>query len=547
MAIQEAHPKQLKAALNRFDARLRLVQSIAWLPRGIAAGLTVAGALAVAARLRPLLPTSLLLPTGAILVGIGVAVAWLVIWLWRRSPLQRARRFDQALKLKERLSTALEIERGDLRVDDAWIADAQRADAISIAASTHASDYLRLRVDWRDWALAAIVGGLLAIAVILPNPQDNVLAEQAAVEQAVTEQLVALENLREEVLTDPEFTTAERAEIAQTLEEAILTLGQPGVSQEEAVAALDQAENQLRDMSMDFAEQRQQALTNLSAQFSDAGVQDTADALSEGDFSGAGQTLSGDDQSLSDAIVDMTPQEQAALADQLQSISDQLADSNPDVSQALSDVADALQNGDTAAAQEALNEAAQAMEDTGMSSSSATDAAADKTQKSGAAVAQAGGNTTNQPGEGSMGQAQALQPGEGQGEGQSSDVQQMGGGTTAGRGEDEGVAAPSLAGSDVGTNEPGDGGETPYDDVYAPQRIGGEGGEQVDIPGQPDSGIPNRQGEFVDNPSGESSVGYSSVYASYEGQVNEALDSGYIPLGMRDLIQSYFSRLDPGE
>jgi len=545
MAVQEAHPKQLNAALNRFDARLRLVQSVVWLPRGIAAGLTLAGALAVAARLRPLLPTSLLLPTGAILAGIGVAVTWLVIWLWRRSPLQRARRFDQALKLKERMSTALEIQRGDLRVDDASMAAAQRADAIAIAASTHARDHLRLRLDWRDWALAGIVAGLLAALIILPNPQDAVLAEQEAVEQAITEQLVALENLREEVLADPEFTTAERAEIARTLEEAIQTLGQPGVSQEEAVAALDQAENQLRDMSMEFSEERQQALSNLSGQFSDAGLQDTAGALSQGDFSEAGQTLSGGDQSLADSVADMTPQEQANLSEQLQSISDQLADTNPDVSQALSDAADALQNGDTAAAQEALNEAAQAMEDAGMGSSPGADAAADKTQKSGASVAQAGGNSTSQPGEGGMGQAQAFQPGQGQGEGEGEEVPL--GGSSAGHGEDEGVAAPSLAGEDVGTNSPGDGGETPYDDVYAPQRIGGEGGEQVDIPGQPDSGIPNRQGEFVDNPTGESSVGYSEVYADYEGQVNEALDSGYIPLGMRDLIQSYFSRLNPGE
>ena len=66
-----------------------------------------------------------------------------------------------------------------------------------------------------------------------------------------------------------------------------------------------------------------------------------------------------------------------------------LSDTNPDVSQALSDAADALQSGDTAAAQQALNEAAQAMEDAGMSSTAGADAAADKTQKSGAAVAQA--------------------------------------------------------------------------------------------------------------------------------------------------------------
>jgi hypothetical protein len=425
------------------------------------------------------------------------------------------------------------------------MAAAQRADAIAIAASTHARDYLRLRVDWRDWALAGIVAGLLTALILLPNPQDAVLAEQEAVEQAITEQLVALEDLREEVLADPEFTTAERAEIVQTLDEAIQTMGQPGVSQEEAVAALDQAQNELRDMSMEFSEQRQQALTDLSSQFNDAGLQGTGEALSQGDFSGAGETLSGGDQSLADSVEDMTPQEMAGLSEQVQSISDQLADTNPDVSQALADAADALQNGDAAAAQEALSDAAEAMAEAGMESTGSADGVADKVQKSEAATAQAGSNSTSQPGQSGMGQSQAFQPGEGEGQGEGQEVPL--GGSSAGHGEDEGEAVPSLAGEDVGTNSPGDGGETPYDDVYAPQRIGGEGGEQVDIPGQPDSGIPNRQGEFVDNPSGESSVGYSEVYADYEGQVNEALDSGYIPLGMRDLIQSYFSRLDPAE
>lgn len=535
MAVQEADPRLLQVALNRFDARWRLTRCVAWLPRGIAIGLTLGLALAVAARLQPLLPPDLLLSVAVNLAGAGVIVGWLVIWLWRRSPMQRARRFDQALKLKERLSTALEIERGVLRVDDPAIAAAQRADAIAIASSTKAAAFLELRTDWRDWTLAAIVGGLLAVSLILPNPQDAVLAEQEAVEQAITEQLVALEELREEVLEDPTLTTAERAEIVRTLDDAIETLSQSSVSQEEAVAALDQAEQELRDLSETFAEDRQEALSGLSGQFSDAGLTDVAQALEEGNFSEAGE-------SLSEALDGMSPEEQAALAEQLESMADQLADSNPELSEALSEAADALQNGDTAAAQAALDAAADAMGETGDSSNASAADAADKTQKSGTAVAQAGGDEASQPGEGGMGQAQAAQPGQGgEGEGQAS------GGHTAGHGEDEGAEQGGLAGTDVGTNEPGDGGETPYDDIYAPQRIGGEGGEQVDIPGDPDSGIPNRQGEFVDNPTGNSSVDYSAVYADYEGSVNEALDSGYIPLGMRDLIQSYFSRLDPGE
>ena len=77
--------------------------------------------------------------------------------------------------------------------------------------------------------------------------------------------------------------------------------------------------------------------------------------------------------------------------------------------------------------------------------------------------------------------------------------------------------------------------------------IGGEGGERVDLPTDPETGMPVQEGEFTDNPTGEASVPYSQVWADYEGSVNEALESGYVPLGMRSLIQYYFSRLDPGE
>lgn len=95
-------------------------------------------------------------------------------------------------------------------------------------------------------------------------------------------------------------------------------------------------------------------------------------------------------------------------------------------------------------------------------------------------------------------------------------------------------------------NAPGDGGEAPYDPVYAPQRIGGEGGDQVDIPGDPGPGQPTgNTGEFADNPAGESTVPYNEVWADYAEAINQALEGGYIPLSLRDLIHQYFSGLAP--
>jgi hypothetical protein len=53
------------------------------------------------------------------------------------------------------------------------------------------------------------------------------------------------------------------------------------------------------------------------------------------------------------------------------------------------------------------------------------------------------------------------------------------------------------------------------------------------------------EGQYAPNPSGQSNVPYNTVYGSYAGAVNQALDSGVIPLGLKDLIKGYFTSLDP--
>lgn len=42
-----------------------------------------------------------------------------------------------------------------------------------------------------------------------------------------------------------------------------------------------------------------------------------------------------------------------------------------------------------------------------------------------------------------------------------------------------------------------------------------------------------------------SQVPYADVYGNYRDAANQALDEGYIPLGMRGFIRDYFSSLEP--
>ena len=65
---------------------------------------------------------------------------------------------------------------------------------------------------------------------------------------------------------------------------------------------------------------------------------------------------------------------------------------------------------------------------------------------------------------------------------------------------------------------------------------------------EPDgSSAPVVEGEFAQNPDGQSQVPYNQVYDSYVGDVNRALDSDYIPLGLRDVVRDYYSSLEPGQ
>jgi len=251
---------------------------------------------------------------------------------------------------------------------------------------------------------------------------------------------------------------------------------------------------------------------------------DVGEALQEGDFSGAGEALA-------DSLDDLS-------ADDLESLADALEASNPELAESLRDAAEALREGDQAAAQEALDEAAGQMAEAGEGGDPQIGEMADQLREAQGEVAQPG---EGEQGEGQMGQAQPID-GTGAGE-QPSDQ----GGLGSGEGEQEGPAGGQQAGDSVQQSDAAaDGGEDEAE-IYAPQRIGGEGGPQVDTPGDPESGVALQEGEMAENPEGESTVPYSEVYGDYAASVNEALESGYVPLGMRRLVQQYFSRLDPEE
>ena len=129
-------------------------------------------------------------------------------------------------------------------------------------------------------------------------------------------------------------------------------------------------------------------------------------------------------------------------------------------------------------------------------------------------------------------------------------MQSQQGAEAGGAGDAQGDAGSetSRAGSQAASqdNNPDGEGEGNFAEVYAPRRVGGEGGPEVFL--EPESSdVPLMEGEFADNPTGQSLVPYNQVFSDYSNAANRALESDYIPLGLRDVVHDYFTSIEPGQ
>ncbi len=511
--------------LHRWERRRRTAASLRWGARGLAAGLLVALLIAITARIWPLLTLSWSLALAGLWGLIGALAALVAVWLWPRSELQLARFFDQRLGLQERTSTALEIEAGTLS-PPFWLREEQLADALASAERADAPAAIPLRLIPRDWLPAALCLVLLAAALWVPNPMQEILADRAAVREEIEEQVEELEALREEIAADPQLSEEDQAQLLELLEGAIEELESGDLTREEALAELTETADRLRELANSEAEQEAAGLEGAAEGLRDSPItRALAQALIDGDYQLAADMLEDLSNELGEAL---TREQELELADQLAEAAAALAESNPELAEQLAQAAEAIQAGDIAAAREALAQASGTMGQTGqrIAASNAAQNAAGQLAQSGQQIAQAGG------GGGQGGQGSSDQPGEdGQGGG-------------AGRGEGDGAAEGGPARPMDTDNAPGDGGLRPFEPIYAPQRLGGEGGPEMELPQSDDPGQLVRELES-DPEIGQSTVPYNLVYATYVDAANQALREQHIPLGLRGYVRDYFSSLEP--
>jgi hypothetical protein len=527
----------LQGRLGRIDARRRRQTLLIWLPRALLVGLLPALVVGGAARVRPLLTRAELALLAVALVVAALALAALVVLLRRRPLAEQARFADRRFGLRERATAAVEIHAGLLTVP-ADLAARQLADAVAVAEAIEPTRQMPLSAAPRDWLPA--LAGLAALALVLvwPNPQESLLREQRAVTEAIEERAAALETLIADVAADETLTAEQREALARPLEEALAALREPDASRQAAVAALSEAEAELRALG-DAPGPNAVGEALAGAAGALVGNEATAalgEALENAELGRAGAAAA----ALADALPDLDAATRADLAATLAQAADALRGVDEALADQLDRAAAALAAGETAAAQEALREAAGALQERAQEMAAAERAreAADALNEARGAVAQAGepaaDGQTARPGGGEGGDPAAGQAGGPDGAEPAAGAN----GTTGGQGENAG-------------GQPGPGGghvESVF--VPAPAELDGAG-QNVELDtqclGDPAACGPlGQQSPAATAPgAGGGMVPYDQVFGDYRDAAFEALSGGAIPSGLESLVRDYFSSLEP--
>ena len=522
---------ELSHTLGQWIRWLRLRRALTWSLRGLAAALglsLLAGGVGLyqAKLLKQEFLALVIFCAAALPLAFAIAA-----YFWRIQPIRAARYFDRVFHLEERVSTALEL-RNESR--SAEIIQKQLDDAARVSRKVKPARDLPLQVGKWDTVLAVIFTLLLITLWFRGEALFAAASRQRAVEEAVAAEQAKIEEIIKEINASESLSAEQKEALAKPLEDALKEL-ENNPSMEGAVSTLVNAGEKLKALNSQQAAQIQQALTQTGGSLASqegTPLEGVGKDLAKGNFAGAASKLANMDLSR------MTPAELQKLAEQLEAMASSLASTNPQLAQQLMDAAQAIRSGDLASAQQAMSSAASQMVQAGqqiIAAQTAKQAAGQLQQGAGRVLAAGGGQTPSQGG--AMAQGQSQQGGQSSG----------GSGSGSGSGSAPQSNQPGSEASSVPieqNNGPGDGGESAYQQIYAPSLLGGAGGDMLGIP------TSGEDGEVIGaSPTaaedGKSLVPYTEVYSQYNQFNRRALENGEAPAQFMDVIRNYFGSLQP--
>lgn len=607
MIAPDNYHTALIANLRAWDRRWRTRQVLLWLPRLLLIPLAIGIILAILNRTSPLFTSQdIVFITGSSLITCLVGFIGLV-FLRKRDPIKIARFFDVEFGLQERVSTALELLDKKIHADARFIA-VQIADAQAHAQALAYRQHIKLIIRRQDWAIAIGVCVILIALLLLPNPDNQSLAQRQAQQAQINTSAEVVKDVIEDIANNPMLDSITRDQLLRELTTSLQTLQNPQVSTDEAIAVLSDVQALLEKTAQNITqrpEAEQAALqrafeTLQNAENQPPNLNAALDQIRQEITNPSRQNENTPPQQGENnpSNSQMTNQTQA---DALRNAARQLESVNPQLAQTLEQAAEALENDDVQTAAEALQQAQNQLEHMQQQTqvqqtqnqvlAQDLQRAAQHMQSQSQQLAQVQQpnpqrqNQTNQQPAGQQGQM-PNQTGE-------RDTPQQSGGTQATNAgqNDEQSASEQLSqannnqqqnnqqiqGTTINNmnptdNRPGNaqadlsqdtsglnlnnidqqegnadrvGGERQYESIFTPLRLGGENSDNTIILAPDAEDVPIREGNFSDNQQGNITVPYNQVFNTYLQGVNTALENNYIPLGMRDVIRQYFTSLAP--
>jgi hypothetical protein len=532
--------------IHSWIRRWRWQRAWTWVSRGFILGLALSLGLGVLGIYQAKLLRNEFL-TFVILTSVSVPlISGLIAFFWPIQSLRAARYFDLLFHLNERLSTALEIAQHPEPVP-AEIVERQLQDAVSASRRVNPRAEMPLRYNLREGVVSLFLVLLIGVLWFRGESLFHAAQQRRNVEQAVAEQSAKIEEIIKKIESHEALSEKQKEALTTPLQQAHQSL-QENPSLENSVSVLTSTGEQLQALSDPQSQQMSQALQEAGDQLAGqegSPLQSVGQELAQGNNTNAASQLKNLD------VSKLSPSEQQQLADQLDAMADSLQSTNPQLANELKQTADALRKGDTAAAQQALNNAAHSLARAGQQAtfSQAANQTASQLQQGAGQVLAAGGGAqqANHGGQGNQA-GQGNQSPQGQGSGQNNQANGNNG-SGSGTGSDSGnpqtgnEANSSPIGGD---NGPGDGGETAYEQIYAPTLLGGEGGPEVNLPSSGENnGEVMGQGPTTPGDPGKSLVPYSEVYSQYEQINNQAIENNEVPSQFTEIIRNYFNSLKP--
>lgn len=517
-------PTALEHEIARFSQAIRRHHLVAGAAYGIVGALAALLVAAIAARLTPLWHQAELLLASVWAVGGGLLLGGTLGFVWPMSLLRRLRLFDRRLHLADRLTTAWELAQGRITAP-ANLIQLQHTETLTAARAVDPQPAFPLRPPRVAGVAALILLPALALALFLANPQEAVLVQREAQQQAAAAAIAQLEAAQETLARNDTLSEAERAAALKALEEALAALRDRRSTAAEQQTALSEAERQLAELRSPEAAAQLQRLAEASPLSTADVVQPLAEALQRGDAEAAAAYLR--------ELVDPTDkqplsaEEMLALADALQQMAETLQSTDQELAAQLATAAQEIYSGDMTSARAAIQQAAATL-----SEAAQTNAANQGLQQAQAAVQQAQeglGTAQRQTTASSPSGGAADQPGASGTQGEPG---------TGAQGQPAGGAA-QMPGSGSNTHSEDAGSSQPYGSAEAP-RIAGQGGE-ITLPRQEALGSPHTTTGLP----GEARIPYQDVYATYAETAQADLSRSVYPPALRTYVREYFNGLEP--